>query len=62
MREHVMAELKDEIAAYEGMQADLEARALGKWALVHDRALVGTFESFRANRARAVYVFEERLR
>jgi hypothetical protein len=41
-----MAELSDEISAYENMRADLEAKALGKWALVHDKQLVGTFDSF----------------
>jgi hypothetical protein len=41
-----MAELRDEIAAYELMHADLEAAHLGEWALVHDRQLVGTFDSF----------------
>jgi hypothetical protein len=41
-----MAQLKDEIAAYEALKADLEASHLGKWALVHDRELKGTFDSF----------------
>lgn len=29
-----MAELSEEIAAYETIRADLEAKALGKWAVV----------------------------
>jgi hypothetical protein len=41
-----MAELRDEIAAYERMHADLEAAHLGEWALVHDRKLIGTYGSF----------------
>ena len=41
-----MAELRDEIAAYDVMRADLETRLLGKWAVVHDRQLIGTYESF----------------
>lgn len=41
-----MAELKDEIAAFEAIRGDLEAAHLGKWALVHDRKLEGTFDSF----------------
>jgi hypothetical protein len=41
-----MTELRDEIAAYDAMRADLEASHLGKWALVHDRHLVGIFPSF----------------
>ena len=41
-----MAELSEEIAAYEKIKSDLEAKALGKWAVVHDRNLVGIFDSF----------------
>jgi hypothetical protein len=40
------AELRDEIAGYETMRADVEAKFLGKWALVHDRALIDTYNSF----------------
>jgi hypothetical protein len=43
-----MAELRDEIAAYDQMRADLEASNLGKWALVHDRQLIGTYDTFEA--------------
>jgi hypothetical protein len=52
-----MAELKDEIAAYETMRADLEAKALGKWVLVHDRQLVGLFNSFELAAQKAVHDF-----
>ena len=38
--------LKKEIAAYEKMRGDLETEHLGKWALVHDGKLIGTYESF----------------
>jgi hypothetical protein len=41
-----MADLKDEIAAYDAMRADLEAKSLGKWVLVHDRKVIGTYDSF----------------
>jgi hypothetical protein len=41
-----MAELKDEIAAYEAMRSDLEASHLGKFVIVHDRKLIGTYDSF----------------
>ncbi len=41
-----MAELSEEIAAYETFRSDLEAKSLGQWALVHDRKLVGVFPSF----------------
>jgi hypothetical protein len=41
-----MSDLRDEIAAYEAMRGDLETTKLGKWALVHDRKLIDTFDSF----------------
>jgi hypothetical protein len=41
-----MAELSEEIAAYDAIQKDLEAKFLGRWVLVHDRALVDTFDCF----------------
>jgi hypothetical protein len=41
-----MADLRDEIAAYDAMRADLEANSLGRWSLVHDRTLIGTYDSF----------------
>ena len=40
------AGLKKEIAAYEKMRGDLEIEHLGKWVVVHDRKLVGTYGSF----------------
>ena len=52
-----MAELKDEIVAYEGMRADLESSHMGKWALVHDRKLVDTFDKFEDAAAQAVHRF-----
>jgi hypothetical protein len=41
-----MAELSEEISAYRAMQGDLEAKYLGRWALVHDRQLIETFDCF----------------
>ena len=41
-----MADLDTEIAAYERLRPDLEAHSMGKWVLVHDGALVGTYGSF----------------
>jgi hypothetical protein len=41
-----MADLDDEIAFYETLRADLESRQLGKWVLVHDRKLEGTYDAF----------------
>ena len=52
-----MAELSEEITAYDTMRADLEAKALGKWAVVHDRTLIGTFDSFEAAAEEAVHRF-----
>ena len=52
-----MAELKDEIAAYEKLRADLEAKVLGKWALVHDTKLAGTYDSFELAAEEAVSKF-----
>ena len=36
-----MAEITQEIAAYERMQGDLEREHLGKWVVVHDEELIG---------------------
>ena len=52
-----MAELQDEITAYDSIKGDLEARALGKWALVHDRQLIGTFGTFEETAKSAVRLF-----
>jgi len=52
-----MANLKDEIAAYEAMQADLESAHLGEWAVVHDRQLIGTYKSFDLAARDAVHRF-----
>jgi hypothetical protein len=53
----LMAELKEEIAAYDLMRADLESASLGKWALVHDRKVVGIYESFDGAASEAVHRF-----
>jgi hypothetical protein len=52
-----MANLKDEIAAYEAMRADLESVHLGEWAVVHDRQLIGTYKSFDLAARDAVHRF-----
>ncbi|HKZ02674.1 MAG TPA: hypothetical protein VJ180_10560 [Pyrinomonadaceae bacterium] len=43
-----MAELSQEIAAYEAIRGDLEAKYLSQWALVHDCKLIDIFPSFEA--------------
>lgn len=52
-----MSTLSREIAAYEGMQKELEIDFLGMWALVHDETLIGTFDSFEEPAAYAVTNF-----
>jgi hypothetical protein len=52
-----MSELQDDIAAYDAMRAELETAHLGKWVIVHDRKLVGTYESFDAAAENAVGQF-----
>lgn len=43
-----MTDLDSGLAAYEQMRADLEAYHMGKWVVVHDGKVGGTFESFEA--------------
>lgn len=52
-----MATLKNEIAAYERMRNDLELEHLGKWVVVRDEKLVGTYESFEEAAESAVERF-----
>ena len=52
-----MAELSDEIAAYATMKHDLEAKHLGKWVLVHDRQLIGVYDSSESAAEEAVRQF-----
>ena len=37
-----------EIAAYEAMAKELEAKHTGKWVLLRDRQLIGVYDSFEA--------------
>ena len=41
-----MALLSEEIAAYEAMRDILEMDYFGKWVIFHDKALVGSYDSF----------------
>jgi hypothetical protein len=43
-----------EIAAYERLRPDLEARYMGRWVLIHEEKLVGVFRSFEETAAQAV--------
>jgi hypothetical protein len=52
-----MAELRDDIAAYDAMRADLESKALGKWVVVRNRELQGEFSTFDEAAREAVHRF-----
>jgi hypothetical protein len=52
-----MAEVKDEIAAYEKMRNELEAQHMGEWVLVHDLQLIGVYGSFETAAEEAVRRF-----
>ncbi len=52
-----MAELEKEIAAFEALRPALEAQHMGKWVLVHDENLVGTYDSFDRAAEEAVAKF-----
>lgn len=52
-----MTTLKKEIAAYETMRGDLEMEQLGKWVVVHDEKLAGTYDSFQKAAEDAVQRF-----
>jgi len=41
-----MAEIDQEIAAYEAMRDELEKEHMLKWVLLFDRKLVGVYDSF----------------
>lgn len=40
-----MATLKENIAAYEAMQNDLELDYFGKWVVFHNEKMVGSYET-----------------
>lgn len=41
-----MADVKNDIAAYSQMQAELEEKHMGKWVLFRDEKFIGVYESF----------------
>src|SRR6266852_4059439 len=45
-RRTTMPELDVEISAYDSMREKLESEHMGKWVLLHDRQLVGVYDSF----------------
>jgi hypothetical protein len=52
-----MAELSDDLAAYQAMRTDLESEHLGKWVLVHNKNVQGVFASFDDAAREAVHRF-----
>jgi hypothetical protein len=52
-----MANLTEEIAAYEAMRGKLETEHLGEWVLVRDKQLIGTYKSLEAAAEEAVQRF-----
>lgn len=52
-----MSELSQEIEAYEAIRGDVEAKHLGKWIVVHDRQLIGVYDSFDSAAEDAVKKF-----
>lgn len=52
-----MATIEDEIAAFETMQAQLEADHMGEWILMKDRRKIGLFSSFEEAAAEGLRLF-----
>jgi len=52
-----MPDLTKEIAAYNEMQQELEAKYTGKWVLIHNQKLVSAFDSFEKAAEEAVRLF-----
>jgi hypothetical protein len=53
-----MTSLKPDIAAFERMKAELEAKHLHAWVLFHDATFVGAFPDFEAAATVAVERFD----
>ena len=52
-----MAELDDDIVAYEAIRGELEADHTGEWVLLYDRRLIALYPSFEEAAAEAVEKF-----
>ena len=52
-----MANLTDEINAYEAARSDLESKYLGRWVLMHERKLIDTYDCFENAADQAVRRF-----
>ncbi len=49
-----MAALTKEIGVYKKMRKDLESKSMGKWVLIYDGNLIGTYDSFESAAENAV--------
>lgn len=52
-----MADLDQEISAYEAMLPTLEAHHMGKWVVIHQKELIGVYDSFEKAAEAAVEKF-----
>jgi hypothetical protein len=52
-----MATLDTEIATFDALRPNLEAEHMGEWALIHERALIGTFAALDEAAQEAVAQF-----
>jgi hypothetical protein len=52
-----MADILKDLATYESMRAELEADSMGRWVLIHDRILIGRFDSLQEAAEEAVRKF-----
>lgn len=57
MMETAMADLDQELAAYEELRPELEAHHMGQWVLVHDKKLIDVFDDFNSAAQIAVEQF-----
>jgi len=52
-----MADILEDIGAYDAMRTQLELAHSGKWVVIYDRKVVDTFDTFDAAAAEAVRRF-----
>ena len=52
-----MAEIDQELQAYEKLRPDLESNHMGEWVLIHDGSLIAMFDSFESAAKEAVSKF-----
>ncbi len=52
-----MTDLTKDLKKYKSMQAELEAKYMGKWVLIHNETLINTYNSFETAAEDAVARF-----